>query len=196
MTEETIKTNFARNVRDLRLSRGLNQIQLGEKIHYSSKAISKWENGDVLPDVVTLNMIADFFDITVDDLISNSNVVRKSHKRRNHIYITASSCLLPFFIATIVFTILTILEFPCAWRSYIAILPASSITLIVLSSLWFNKVIRNSAIVATIIFIGLLILVFTNFPDWWWIIVIASATLSLIAIIFFNIKFGSNKNEE
>ena len=71
MTEETIKTNFARNVRDLRLSRGLNQIQLGEKIHYSSKAISKWENGDVLPDVVTLNMIADYFDITVDDLISD-----------------------------------------------------------------------------------------------------------------------------
>ena len=196
MTEETIKTNFAHNVRELRISRGLNQIQLGEKIHYSSKAISKWENGDVLPDIVTLNLIAEFFDIKVDDLISSTNVVRKSHKRRNRIYITASSCLLPFFIATIIFAFLVAFDFPCAWRAFITALPISSIILIVLSSIWFKKAIRNSAIVLTIVFIGLLILVFANFPSWWWIIVIASAVLSLIAIIFFNIKFGESKKSE
>lgn len=194
MTEETIKNNFAHNVRELRQSRGFNQIQLGEKLHYSSKAISKWENGDVLPDVVTLNMIAEFFDIKVDDLISSSNVVRKSHKRRNRIYITVSSCLLPFFIAIIIFSILMLFDFPCAWRTFIVALPTSSIILIILSSIWFKKVIRNSAIVATINFVALLIMVFTDFLNWW-IILIASAVLSLIAEIFFNIKFGGNKKK-
>ena len=196
MTEETIKTNFARNVRDLRISRGLNQIQLGEKIHYSSKAISKWENGDVLPDIVTLNMIAEFFDIKVDDLISDSNVVRKSHKRRNHILITASSCLLSFFLAAIVFLILYLCDVSYAWRAFIVALPCSTVTLIVLSSLWFNKVIRNISIILTIWACALVALTFTNFDSWWWIIVIASAVLSLIGVIFFNIKFRSNKNEE
>ena len=91
MTENEIKTNFARNLRELRIDRNLNQIQLGEKIHYSSKAISKWENEDVLPDVVTLNMLAEFFDITVDDLISSKNAVRRSHRKQNRILVTASS---------------------------------------------------------------------------------------------------------
>ena len=62
MQENEIRANFARNVRELRLDRKLNQIQLGEKLSYTSKAVSKWENGDVMPDIVTLKMIADFFD--------------------------------------------------------------------------------------------------------------------------------------
>ena len=88
MQENEIRANFARNVRELRLDRKLNQIQLGEKLSYTSKAVSKWENGDVMPDIVTLKMIADFFDISVDALVSNKNVIRKSHRKRNRFFTT------------------------------------------------------------------------------------------------------------
>ena len=70
MTENEIKHHFAKNVRELRISRGLNQIQLGEDLHYTSKAISKWENEDVLPDIVTLTMIAEYFNIKEGQFIS------------------------------------------------------------------------------------------------------------------------------
>ena len=71
MLETEIKNNFARNVKDLRVSRKLSQIQLGEQLSYSSKTVSKWEKGEFLPDIIVLKMIADFFQIGVDDLISD-----------------------------------------------------------------------------------------------------------------------------
>ena len=100
MNEIEIKHHFAKNIKELRISRHLNQIQLAEKINYTSKAISKWENEDVLPDIVTLNMLAEFFNVTVDDLISNKSAVKKSHKKTNRILITISACLLSFVIAS------------------------------------------------------------------------------------------------
>ena len=195
MTEIEIKRNFARNLRELRISRDLNQIQLGEKLHYTSKAVSKWENEDVLPDIVTLNMIAEFFDITVDDLISETNVVRKSHKKKNHILITLSSSLLPFFIAAIVFLILNLTHIEGDWKAFIIALPVSAITLTVLSSLWFSKLVRNIAIILIIWSSALLTMVFMNF-QYYWILLIVAAILSIIAVIFFNIKFGSVKDEK
>ena len=190
MTEIEIKEHFSKNIKDLRISRGLNQIQLGEKLHYSSKAISKWENGDVLPDVTTLNMIAEFFNITVDDLISTRNVVRKSNRKKNRVLITASSSFLSYFIAAIVFLILYLCEVPYAWRSFIVAIPCSLITYIVLSSLWFNKVARNIGIILLIWGAALVAMVFMNF-DFFWIILIIAFILSITAVIFFNIKFSS-----
>lgn len=195
MTEIEIKHNFARNVRELRISRGLNQIQFGEKIHYTSKAISKWENEDVLPDIVTLEMIANFFDVKVDDLISSENAVKKSHKKKNHILITASSCLLSFFLAAIVFLILYLCKVNYAWRSFIVAIPCSAVTLIVLSSLWFNKIVRNIGIILTIWGAALVAMVFMNF-EYFWVLLIIASILSIIAVIFFNIKFRSNPENE
>ena len=198
MSEIEIKRNFAKNVRELRISRGLNQIQLGEELHYTSKAISKWENEDVLPDIVTLQMIAEFFNITVDDLISSEDAVKKSHKKRNHILITASSCLLSFFIAAIAFLILYLCNVEYAWRSFIVAIPCSAITFIVLAALWFNKFTRNIGIIFLIWACALTAIVFMNFNQYYWIILIAAGILSIIAVIFFNIKFKSveEKNEE
>ena len=198
MSEIEIKRNFAKNVRELRISRGLNQIQLGEALHYTSKAISKWENEDVLPDIVTLQMIAEYFNVTVDDLISNQDAVKKSHKKKNRVLITASSCLLPFFIAAIVFLILYLCNVDKAWISFIVALPTSAATFIVLSALWFNKVARNIGIIILIWTSALVAMTFTNFNSYWWIIVLAAGILSIIAVIFFNIKFKSveKKDEE
>ena len=69
MTLEEIKSNFSENLIKLRKSKSLTQLQLAEKLNYSDKAISKWEVGAVLPDVETLTHIADFFGLTVNDLI-------------------------------------------------------------------------------------------------------------------------------
>ena len=194
MTENEIKTNFARNLRELRIDRNLNQIQLGEKIHYSSKAISKWENEDVLPDVVTLNMLAEFFDITVDDLISSKNAVRRSHRKQNRILVTASSCILPFFIAAIVFLILQLCGVNNSWKGFVVALPASAIVLIVFSALWFKRYILNIAVVVLIWGAILVAMVFMNF-EYYWIMLIVAAILTLMSIVFFNIRFPSKENK-
>lgn len=188
MQESEIRANFSKNIRDLRQSRKLNQIQLGEKINYSSKAVSKWENGDVIPEIATLKMLADFFDITVDDLISNRNVVRKSHKKRNRFLITVVSALLSFFVAAIVFLILSLVQIDKSWLSFIVAIPTSAIVLITFSSLWYHRLQIMLSTIYLIVGAWLTTVLFTNF-NLWWIYLIAASILIVLSVIFFSIKF-------
>ena len=192
MQESEIRANFARNVKDLRLSRRLNQIQLGEKLAYSSKAVSKWENGDVMPDIVTLKMIADFFEIGVDDLISNKNVVRKSHRKRNRALITASSALLSFFVAAIVFYILSLVHVEKSWLSFIVAIPVSGIVLVVFSSVWYKRLQITLSTIYLTIGICLTEMLFTSFYLWW-ITAIVGVTFIILTIVFFSIAFSKMK---
>lgn len=192
MQESEIRANFARNVKDLRLSRRLNQIQLGEKLAYSSKAVSKWENGDVMPDIVTLKMIADFFEIGVDDLISSKNVVWKSHRKRNRALITASSALLSFFVAAIVFYILSLVHVEKSWLSFIVAIPVSGIVLVVFSSVWYKRLQITLSTIYLTIGICLTEMLFTSF-HLWWITTIVGATFIVLTIVFFSIAFPKMK---
>ena len=91
MLQEEIKENFSQNLCKLRKARNLTQLQLAEKLNYSDKAISKWEVGSVIPDVETLTHIAEFFGLTVNDLIykKKQNILNAFFK--NHLFITLSS---------------------------------------------------------------------------------------------------------
>ena len=189
MLETEIKNNFARNVKDLRVSRKLSQIQLGEQLSYSSKTVSKWEKGEFLPDIIVLKMIADFFQIGVDDLISDKNVVRKSFRRRNRLLITIVSSLLAFFIATIVFYILTLVNVPKAWISFIVAIPASAIVLLTFSALWYHRWQVTLSTILLIIGLCLTADVFTNFLLWW-IIALIGGILIILSIIFFTIIYS------
>ena len=64
MTEERLKKNIAKNLSSLRKSAGLTQAELGEKLTYSDKSISKWERGDGLPDLLVLDKLAELYGVT------------------------------------------------------------------------------------------------------------------------------------
>ena len=57
---------IAENISALRKSAKLTQAELAEKLNYSDKAISKWERGDSIPDVIVLAELAELFSVTVD----------------------------------------------------------------------------------------------------------------------------------
>ena len=50
---------------------------MAEKIGVSRQAITKWENGTGTPDIANLMAIADFFQISVDELLSNDKLEKK-----------------------------------------------------------------------------------------------------------------------
>ena len=108
MTNEDIKHNFSENLIKLRKAKNLTQLELAEKLNYSDKAISKWEVGSVLPDVETMTHIAEFFGITVNDLIyaKKRNVLREFYK--THLFMTLLVSVSLWFIATIIFFVLDI----------------------------------------------------------------------------------------
>ena len=184
MKIDEIKHNFAVNIVKLRKSKNLNQIQLGEALHYSSKAVSKWENEETIPDIDTLSEIAEFFDITVDDLISGGNVIKESHKKRNVFFITLSSALLPYFIATIVFVILHVSGVPFDYSAFPCGAIASGITLIVLTRIWYRKLFVCLSSIFTIIAVGMTVMVYLQFAYWWLVLIVMGALIILTSVFF------------
>lgn len=78
-----IETNISKNIKELRVASGMKQSELGEKIAYSDKTISKWENGSSVPDIVALGAVADLFGITVDDLIRENAADKLINREKN-----------------------------------------------------------------------------------------------------------------
>ena len=70
----------AKNLVMYRKSKNLTQMELAEKINYSDKVISKWERGESLPGIEALKILADFYEITVDDLISNQEIISENKR--------------------------------------------------------------------------------------------------------------------
>ena len=53
----------------MRKEKGLTQAVLAQRLNLSNRTISKWENGDGIPDVSVLPQLADTLDVTVDELL-------------------------------------------------------------------------------------------------------------------------------
>lgn len=57
-------------IRGLRKKCGLTQEQLAERIGVSFQAVSKWENDIALPDITLVPVIAQYFGVSTDELLS------------------------------------------------------------------------------------------------------------------------------
>ncbi|HEL0736331.1 helix-turn-helix transcriptional regulator [Streptococcus equi] len=61
------------NLRVLRKQKQLSQSDLANELMVTRQAVSSWENGKSLPDVYTLSRIAEFFGVSLDDLMVEDN---------------------------------------------------------------------------------------------------------------------------
>ena len=66
-----LKLISASNIIRLRTEAGMTQAELGAKLNYSDKTISKWERGEAIPDAYVLTQLAAMFGVTVDYLLSS-----------------------------------------------------------------------------------------------------------------------------
>lgn len=137
---KAIKEILVENLINLRKSHKLTQLELAERVGYSDKAVSRWEHGEVLPDIETLEKIASVYDIPVSMLITeHSNIEtesKKVHQGGNKLIISLLSVITVFFIATFVFTALKIILDVNYWQVFVLAVPISAILGIVFSALW------------------------------------------------------------
>ncbi|MCL2095569.1 MAG: helix-turn-helix transcriptional regulator [Oscillospiraceae bacterium] len=66
--------NIGENIKILRKGKNLTQEDLAEYLGISFQSVSKWERGEGFPDITMLPDLADFFNISVDDLIGAGRV--------------------------------------------------------------------------------------------------------------------------
>ena len=70
--EEIIK-RLRENIRYNRNLLNLTQGQLAEKLGGKKSLISNYENGHSLPDILTINKLADIFEISIDELMGRNS---------------------------------------------------------------------------------------------------------------------------
>ena len=51
---------------------------MAEKLNYSDKAVSKWERGESIPDVLILMQLAELFGITINELVCDPNELQNT----------------------------------------------------------------------------------------------------------------------
>ena len=77
------KVSLEEQIKHYRKQAGLSQEKMAEKIGVSRQAITKWENGTGTPDITNLMAIADLFQISVDELLSNE---KSEKKQSDYVY--------------------------------------------------------------------------------------------------------------
>ena len=174
-----LKNIIAKNIAELRKANGLTQLALAEKLNYSDKAVSKWESGASIPDVVVLKAIADRFSVSVDYLLradhpAESEVKREYTKRqrRNRVLITVMACVLVWLIAASVHTGVNaaVPSEERIWLVYLYAVPVTLIVYLVLNSVWGNRRV-NFIVISALIWTSLLCIyisvqLFVSFNMW------------------------------
>jgi len=156
MNDEKLKNQIGTNIAMHRKNAGLTQAGLAAKLNYSDKAISKWERGESVPDVITLLQLAELFEITVNDLLSDPNALpedqdpgklekamtqvseRALKRKANKNVILALSSTLVWFIALLVFVVLSSFDIPYSELAFLYAVPVNAIVLLSLRSAWHD----------------------------------------------------------
>ena len=153
MNDEKLKAQLGANIVTYRKRSGLTQAKLAERLNYSDKAVSKWERGESMPDVLTLVQLAELFEITTDELLRDPNeipehtegpiehamevaVERTLKRKANKRVILCLSSLLVWFVALLVFVIVSSLDIPRSWIAFLYAIPADAIVQLSLRSAW------------------------------------------------------------
>ena len=75
-------TRISRFIAERRKALGLTQRQLAEQLSVSDKAVSKWETGRGLPDVLLMLPLCAVLGITVNDLLSGERVGEGDYRKK------------------------------------------------------------------------------------------------------------------
>lgn len=88
LENEIMTIKISENLQMLRKEKGLTQEELAEVLGVTNQSISKWELGLSCPDIMMLPRIAEYYSVTIDELLGY-----KSATSINNIYIKIHSYL-------------------------------------------------------------------------------------------------------
>ena len=196
---ENIKAVIAKNICDLRVSHAMTQAELAEKLHYSDKAVSKWERGESVPDVAVLLQIAELFGVSLDYMVHAEHgkllPEDKSERHRriyNHGLITAMAVVLVWLLALMIFVVIEI-AWPAArlhWLAFVFAVPLSGVVWLVMNSIWFNK--KRNYLIISLLMWALLAAIFVTLLNVGinvWLIFLLGVPCQLILIFGSMLKF-------
>lgn len=120
---EALKENLIR----LRREKKLTQAEVGEKLNYSDKTISKWERGDGVPDLSALMELAALYGVSLDQLVGTPAPKKEKgifNAATRTVVLLTITCIV-WISAIVVFMLLLLLlpEFSGNYLSFVFALP-------------------------------------------------------------------------
>ena len=161
---DDLKTIVGKNLSALRKQRKLTQLELAEKLNYSDKAVSKWEQGATTPDLETLKQLCDFYGVTLDYLCNPNNIEHPHYDPTkgktvfiNHVIISCLLGMIIWMIANFIFIypLMFMKNVSPYWIVFIWAVPISALVLLFVNTIYFK---RNR----TTTFIGVSILIWST----------------------------------
>ncbi len=188
---ENVNLIIGNNIKELRKLNKMTQYDLAEKLNYSNKAVSRWESGEVIPDVQTLVNICEIFEIPISKIFEEKlqlENVKKEYKYRigNKLAISLLSVLMVWLVATVcyVYSSITINRF--LWQAFVWAVPASCVVGIVFNSIWGKKL-YNFILISALIW-STLLSVYLQFLKYnLWLIFIVGIPMQVGVILWANI---------
>jgi transcriptional regulator with XRE-family HTH domain len=190
-----LKLVSASNIIRLRTEAGLTQAELGAKLNYSDKTISKWERGEAIPDAFVLTELAEMFGVTVDYLLTSHDALEapqeEEPEKKTEPESTEITYSVEVMMALIFLSIWTaaLLAFVVLWlaagiiwpRIFAIALPVSLLVLLILMSV-FKKTKSLQYVIAAFVF-SIFVMLYFLIPDYkpWQLFLIS---VPAVAIVF------------
>ena len=197
-----LKLISASNIIKLRTGAGLTQAELGEKLNYSDKTISKWERGEAIPDAYVLTQMAEIFGVTVDYLLSSHDAwespeqqaARQEEAGYSVNMIIAISVLGVWTMALTIFVLLWLFDI-ILWETFIVALPVSILTYMVLICVFRRR--RHLQFVIAAFVLSLFILLYFTLPmQKPWQLFLIAIPAEIIVFLSCNIRRRPRKKPE
>ena len=140
---ENVKETIAKNLTKLRKAHNLTQSALAERLNYSDKAISRWENAETLPDIETLCRICEMYGVSFEYLLTKDAEAPIPEKERSNTARCLLICIISVcavWLATIVlFTSISALAGNYVWQLFIWGVPLSCLAIAFCNASWWNS---------------------------------------------------------
>ena len=207
MDEMNLRAIIAENLGYYRRKTGLTQAALAEKLNYSDKSVSKWERGDGLPDVMVLYRLAEYYGITLNDLVTPvreqpaqdeieevkaaQEPIKKSRfSLRTRILVPTLSIGLVWLATMVVLFFLKVI-YPAFSEEGLVFLygiPASFIVATVFAAIWWNRLSRIICVSGIIWSVALCVFATIRVPYIGLIFAVAGILQILACLLFIQMK--------
>lgn len=147
---DNISKVIANNLIFLRRTHDLTQQDLASKINYSDNAVSRWERGEATPNVETLAAIAEYFGITVADLLDENFPIKSTPKQKGKrvqrifVILFSVSIVWTFALVGFIYTLMfknSLGDYgENGWLIFVTGVPISCLVLYFYNKMWGNKV--------------------------------------------------------
>ena len=190
---DELKLITASNLIKLRTDAGMTQAELGTKLNYSDKSVSKWERAESVPDAFVLRQIAEIFGVTVDYLLHEHDEWEPAPESEPGGGKTFSTgvvtlvCVMGIWtLAVFMFVIFWILG-SLQWIIFAASVPVTVITLLVFNCIWRGG--RDNVWIVAALVLSIFVLIYLTllrFNPWQLFLVLIPA--EIIVFLSFRIK--------